>query len=257
MGGGVGISLHGRFRIVTNKFLFAMPETAIGLFPDVGGSYFLSRCPHSIGMYLGLTGDRVFCDDALFLGLATHVVDADYLDALEVGLAKLDLSNGLSNEDMDAFLQQFASCAHEKKVGPIERDAALIADIFSRASVEEIVEASKGTPFIDSLLPRCPMSMLVAFEAQKRVLEGDLSLQDTFEMEYIVAVHMTSRPDFLEGVRAAVIDKDNKPAWSADPTLDRTQAQDVVSPIFDTPLTLPPVGPHSENCHLTLSLDKL
>mgnify|MGYP002393425169 CR=1 FL=1 len=167
-------------------------------------------------MYLGLTGDRVFCDDALFLGLATHVVDADYLDALEVGLAKLDLSNGLSNEDMDAFLQQFASCAHEKKVlshshsvfrivdhstcelllehfhgrlvlilcglfvstgvylalaqgflvlfwqvGPIERDAALIADIFSRASVEEIVEASKGTPFIDSLLPRCPMSMLV------------------------------------------------------------------------------------------------
>lgn len=91
-------------------------QTSIGLFPDVGGSYFLSKCPGALGVYLGLTGDRVRCDDALFLGLCTHVVDADYLQALEVGLGKLDLSQGLSNEDMDAFLAHFSSRAHEKKV---------------------------------------------------------------------------------------------------------------------------------------------
>jgi enoyl-CoA hydratase len=107
MGGGVGISVHGSHRVVTEDTLFAMPETGIGFFPDVGGTYFLPRCPGEVGTYLGLTGDRLHAADCLYAGIGTRQVPADSLSALEDALSALP--GGTATAEVDAVLARFAT----------------------------------------------------------------------------------------------------------------------------------------------------
>jgi enoyl-CoA hydratase len=209
MGGGVGLSVHGRYRVVSEHALFAMPETGIGMFPDVGGSHFLPRCPGRIGLYLGLTGARLKAADLLYAGIATHYLPRARLDALEAALAA-------EGADVARVLARFA-----EDPGPaaLAEHGEAIARLFAGASVEAIVAAleADGSDFARStaqtLAAKSPTALKLAF---RQIAEGArLSLADCMRMEWRMASRVpTGLLDFYEGVRAAVIDKDNKPRWS-------------------------------------------
>jgi enoyl-CoA hydratase len=209
MGGGVGVSVNGSHRIAGETMVFAMPETGIGLFPDVGGSYFLPRCPGEIGMYLALTGARLKTADALHAGIATHFVPQAKWDALierlALGHAPDTVLSSFAEEVPSAFL-------------PAHREA--IDRIFAKESVEAILAAldadhtdwSRDTA--KTLRIKSPTSLKVAF---RQIREGKgLDFDDCMRMEYRMVHRVVAGHDFYEGVRAAIIDKDGAPKWSPD-----------------------------------------
>lgn len=210
MGGGVGVSVHGAHRVVTENLRFAMPETGIGLFPDVGGSYFLSRCPGQLGVFLALTGARISAADALYCGIATAFVPAASLDDLQTALAHAD--------HIAETIAKFTQLPPEAP--PLAQYRARIDRIFSHDSVEEIVEALlwEGDAWAAqtraTILGKSPISSKVAF---RQLREGaKLDFNRCMQMEYRLANRFIEGRDFYEGVRATVIDKDGKPNWSPD-----------------------------------------
>jgi enoyl-CoA hydratase len=209
MGGGVGVSLHGAYRVAGERYRFAMPEVAIGFFPDVGATYALPRLPGGAGMYLALTGARVGPDDAGALGLATHAApSAAFADITERLVA---------GEDVDAVL---ASAARPIEPGPITRERAVIDACFSAESVPAILArldeaAAAGSDFARAtaadMRSKAPSSMAIAFEQVRR--GRDLSLEQAMALEFRIVSRVVREPDFYEGVRAAIIDKDGAPRW--------------------------------------------
>lgn len=213
MGGGVGFSVHGARRIATENTVFAMPETGIGLFPDVGGTHFLPRCPGGIGMYLALTGARMKAADCLHAGVADAFVPAARLDELAGDLAALDHAQGLAA--IDAVVAGFAG-----DPGPsgLAAHRALIDDCFSGPSVEAIVAALDrlGDAFAAdcarTIRTKSPTSCKIAF---RQVREGaKLSMDECMRLEWRVVNRVIRGHDFYEGVRAVIIDKDQKPRWN-------------------------------------------
>lgn len=212
MGGGVGISVHGSHRVMTERTLFAMPECGIGLFPDVGGTAFLPRAPGELGMYLALTGARLKAADAIHAGIGTHFVPSAKLPALVERLAACDLSAG--DAAVDAALAEFA-----EDPGPVQiREHARVIDrCFSAATVPGIVDALEAEDgyfaieTADTLRSKSPTSMLVTH----RQLRGGagLDFEAVMRREYRMACAFLAGHDFFEGIRAAVIDKDRKPRW--------------------------------------------
>jgi len=218
MGGGVGVSVHGSHRIVTERTLFAMPETGIGLFPDVGGSYFLPRLPGRIGLYLALTGAWLRAADCLYLGIATHHVPTGRLDELEVALAE-------SREAVDTILAGFHTAPGP---APLAERRADTARLFASESVEEIMAAlaAEGTEWATSvratMAGKAPLSQKATF---RQLVQGaTLEFEDCMVMEYRMSQAAMAAPDFYEGVRAAVLDKDGKPVWSPATLEDTTEA---------------------------------
>lgn len=212
MGGGVGVSVHGGFRVATERTMFAMPETGIGLFPDVGGAYFLPRLSDSAGMYLGLTGKRLKGPDCVVLGLAEALVPHDRLAALEAKLA----SDAVS--DLDEISYIVGQFAEPVKTAPISADRTAIGRHFGHGSVEAIMEslASDGGEWaaeqLKVLKQKSPTAMKISF---RQISEGaSLSFEDCMKMEWRVANRCAVGKDFYEGVRALLIDKDNTPRWS-------------------------------------------
>uniref|UniRef100_A0A8B9GJM3 3-hydroxyisobutyryl-CoA hydrolase n=1 Tax=Amazona collaria TaxID=241587 RepID=A0A8B9GJM3_9PSIT len=216
MGGGVGLSVHGHFRVATEKTVFAMPETAIGLFPDVGGGYFLPRLSGKIGYYLALTGFRLKGRDVLKAGIATHFVDSEKLPALEKDLIALKSS---STENIADLLNSY----HMKSQADQEKDFVLdehmdkINSLFSGNSMEEIVKNLKqdGSPFaikqLETINKMSPTSLKLTL---RQLREGaSMSLQDVLMMEYRLSQACMRGPDFYEGVRAVLIDRDQSPRW--------------------------------------------
>lgn len=210
MGGGVGVSVHGSHRIVGENVKFAMPETGIGLFPDVGGSYFLPRLPHRLGMYLGLTGARFGADDCLYAGLADAIVPAERFDELIDVLAANPLQSG------HAVSAIIASFAREGAKAPISNYANVIEDCFSLGSVEEIIDALQaGNDWAQKqaeiILSKSPTSLKLTF---RQIREGaGLDFDDCMRMEWRMVCHVVEGHDFYEGTRAVVIDRDNAPQW--------------------------------------------
>ncbi|XP_043929640.1 3-hydroxyisobutyryl-CoA hydrolase, mitochondrial [Protopterus annectens] len=217
MGGGVGLSVHGHFRVATEKTLFAMPETAIGLFPDVGGSYFLPRLEGKLGLYLALTGFRLKGRDVHKAGVATHFVESERLPALEKDLISLKAP---SKETISDLLDGY----HEKSESGKEKPFVLaehldkINRLFDSTSVEGIIRNLKqdGSSFAlqqaETLIKMSPTSMKITFRQLK---EGaTLSLKDAFAMEYRLSQACMRGHDFFEGVRAVLIDKNQNPKWS-------------------------------------------
>jgi len=207
MGGGVGVSFHGSHRIVTENLTFAMPETGIGLFPDVGGTYFLPRCPGAIGMYLGLTGARVKAADALYTKLATHYVPAEKLGELEVAL--------YLSEDVDATIAEYAQEAGE---APLEGQKTLIGSHFRKVSVQAIFDSlvtddsEWAEKTLATLKKKSPTSLLIT---HRQLISGvGLSFEAAMALEYRVVSRIVQGLDFLEGTRAVVIDKDMAPRWN-------------------------------------------
>lgn len=218
MGGGVGVSFNGSHRVVTENLVFAMPETGIGLFPDVGGTYFLPRCPGGVGMYLGLTGARIKAADALYAKLATHFVPADKLGELEVAL--------FMSKDVDETIAEFSQST---EVAPMLENKSLINKNFRKVSVQAIFDslAADGgewaTKTLKILQQKSPTSLLVT---HKQLLKGvGLSIQAAMRMEFRIVSRIIKGKDFLEGTRAVVIDKDMKPKWQPENIDDLTDKE--------------------------------
>ena len=208
MGGGVGIALPCRYRVATENTRLAMPETAIGLFPDVGGGWYLSRLPRRIGQYLALTGARIDAAECLALGLATHVIPAARLDEVKAALAERP-------GEVEAILAAAGEGAGEPA---LLAHAAAIERLFASDRLEEVLaalEADAGEFARDTLATlrtRSPQAMKVSL---KLLLDGRAmpTFEDEMRQEYAVGVHVVQRHDFLEGVRAVIVDRDNAPRW--------------------------------------------
>ncbi|XP_074550272.1 3-hydroxyisobutyryl-CoA hydrolase, mitochondrial [Halichoeres trimaculatus] len=243
MGGGVGLSVHGQFRVATEKTLFAMPETAIGLFPDVGGGYFLPRLQGKLGMFLALTGFRLRGRDVLRAGVATHFVESKKIPDLEKELVDL---KSPSNEEVSKVLDSYQtqSSLDSEKPFVLEKHISDINRLFSSSSVEGIVQNLKadGSEFAkkqaETMSKMSPSSLKMTY---KQIQAGaNLSLQDVLVMEYRLTQACMKGFDFYEGVRAVLVDKDHSPKWNPS-TLEEVSDQAVdqwFSPLGDKDLTL-------------------
>jgi enoyl-CoA hydratase len=213
MGGGVGVSLHGSHRVAGERYLFAMPEVGIGFFPDVGATHALPRLPGATGTWLAVTGERVGQADALALGLATHAIASSAMAGLLAALVE--------GEDVDAALAACAAPAPQQTAAPspLSANRALIDHAFSAATVEDIIDrlgaVSDANPFAARLLSamatKSPTSMKLAL-AQMQA-GGALSFAEAMRAEFRIVSRIATSHDFREGVRAVIIDKDNKPSW--------------------------------------------
>ncbi|MEH3046371.1 enoyl-CoA hydratase/isomerase family protein [Sphingomonas adhaesiva] len=225
MGGGVGISQPCRYRVATENTKLAMPETGIGLFPDVGGGWYLSRLPGRIGQYLALTGHRLDGAETHALGLATHYLPADRVEEAKTRLAQ-------TPDDVAGVLDALA-------VAP--GAAALLAHradidrLFASDRLEEVFAAleADASDFardtLSTLKTKSPQTMKVSL---KLLLDGRTmpTFEDEMRQEYAVGARVVQRHDFLEGVRAVIVDKDNAPRW--DPATPEGVSDHVIDQIF-------------------------
>lgn len=228
MGGGVGVSAHGSLRVVAENTMLAMPETIIGFFPDVGGGYFLPRCPGQTGTYLAMTGHRVAAVDAIYCGFATHYVPAARHDEVLQALCDADLRDAAdAGRAAEEIVARFAEEAPgESQLSPA-REA--IDRCFGADTVEGIVAAlaAEDTPFaakvLETLYAVSPTSLKVTL---RQLREGEkLHFAKVMTMEYRLSQALVKYPDFYEGIRAALIDKDKQPKWHPARIEDVTEAQ--------------------------------
>lgn len=220
MGSGVGITIYNTHRVAGERYKFAMPETAIGLFPDVGVAHALSRLPGNIGTYLGLTGRSIGRAEAYRLGLVTHCIDACDYGEIERRLADA--------EPVDRLLDRLH---RDPGVGELEPDRGLIADCFAAGSVEEISEKLAGAArsghgfaagILEDLAKRSPTSLKITLRHLREAKSKDL--RAVLATDYRLACRCLEGHDFAEGVRAALIDKDNLPVWRPARITDVTEA---------------------------------
>jgi enoyl-CoA hydratase len=225
MGGGVGLSVHGSHRVVTPRTLFAMPETGIGLFPDVGATYVLSRMPGLSGTHLALTGARIGMADCLLLGAATHAVAdaAGLVDALAGALAGAvggvgDGAGDGADDARAAVDAVLAGAATDPGPAPLAARRATVDACFAGGRVEAIVAAldAAGDPWAtaqrEALAHLSPTSLQVTLAAIRRA--ATLDLDGCLVMEYRLSQACMARHDFYEGIRALLVDKDRSPKWS-------------------------------------------
>jgi enoyl-CoA hydratase/carnithine racemase len=228
MGGGVGVSIHGAVRVATERTVFAMPETGIGLFPDVGATWFLPRLPGRIGMWLGLTGSRLKGPDSVRAGICdAHLDSADIPGLVDFMAHRADWSLGAERALAGSGLDWQA-----------DGDLAHAPDIdfmFSFSSIELILKnlESAGTDWarrqLAAILGKSPTCTRIAH--RQISTGGDLSFEDCMRLEYRLARFCMVQPDFYEGVRAVIIDKDNAPKWNPATLAGATDAH--VAPAFE------------------------
>ncbi|WP_423602115.1 enoyl-CoA hydratase/isomerase family protein [Sphingomonas sp. MS122] len=209
MGGGVGIAMPAKYRVATENTKLAMPETGIGLFPDVGGGWYLSRLPGRAGQYLALTGHRLDGAECLALGLASHYLHSDMLDEAKARIIA-------DPQAIDAVLDALSVPAPDARIlahqGAIDR-------LFASDRLEDILsalEADGGEWAAQqraTLATKSPQTMKVSL---KLLLDGKAmpTFEDEMRQEFAVASHVVQRHDFVEGVRAVIVDKDNAPKWN-------------------------------------------
>jgi enoyl-CoA hydratase len=212
MGGGVGISQPAKYRVATENTRFAMPETGIGLFPDVGGGWYLSRLGQRLGQFLALTGARLDGAECLWAGLATHYLPHDKLEEAKARIAEHpDRIAGILSElsvtppearlggNIDKIARHFASDAYENILASLEAAAAAGDDWAAKER--------------DTLGTKSPQTCKVALR-QLAESSALTDFADNMQMEYRIASRVLTRPDFAEGVRAVIVDKTNDPAWN-------------------------------------------
>lgn len=210
MGGGLGVAMYAVFRVVTERALLAMPEVGIGFFPDVGASYVLPRLPDRIGWYMGLTGARLTAADALACGLATHQLDDAAFARVEEIVADDPARAGIG--------RRFDAVAATPALSTVDPVRAAIARCFDQPSLKDIIEALEceggewAAQTLAAIRSASPTSVAITFELFRR--GRTLTLPQCLEMEYQLALRIAHSADFLEGVRAMVIDKDRTPRWN-------------------------------------------
>ncbi|KAL7625065.1 3-hydroxyisobutyryl-CoA hydrolase [Parahypoxylon ruwenzoriense] len=256
MGGGVGLSIHAPFRIATERTIFAMPETTIGFFPDVGASFFLPRMSGSIGTYLALTSDRVTGPNVFYSGIATHYLHSTSLPGLESRLAELRFKDYDGMEDRLAIIEMtieeyVTGLPHGEplKLGGELREA--IDRCFSKNNIADIItalrneqEAQRSTEHwasktLDTLSKRSPTSLHVTLR-QLRIARG-WSISETFQREYQLAAKFMKHPDFVEGVTARLSKEKPKPTpkWQPAALMDIEPDSNFTEPFFRTTENLP------------------
>jgi enoyl-CoA hydratase len=214
MGGGVGLSAHASHRIVTDRTKLAMPEVGLGFFPDVGGTFLLSRSPGEIGTYFGLTGQTMNGPDAIHARFADAVVPVGRWPELREALTKIRL--GTNAADITTLINSFST---GDAAGPVAAKQAMIDALFGFDRMEDIVAALErdGSEFAQAALKtlneKSPRGMVVTLKLL-RLARTASSLEECLVREYRAALEVFRSDDFREGVRAAVIDKDRNPAWS-------------------------------------------
>jgi enoyl-CoA hydratase len=216
MGGGAGISVNGAYRIATERTLFAMPETGIGLFPDVAATRFLNRCPGHVGRYLGLTGARLNAADALYCGFATHFVAHDRVDRLVAALAESKFELSLGAEVLDRY-------SADPGPAPLAALQPVIDRCFAGDSVEAVLDALAteaagigadagwAEETRASLRAKSPTSLKITL--RQLTIGRDYDLEAALSLEYRLVQHVMAAHDFYEGIRAVLIDKDQNPQW--------------------------------------------
>ena len=225
MGGGVGISQPCRYRVATEQTKLAMPETGIGLFPDVGGGWYLSRLPGRIGQYLALTGHRLDGAECLALGLATHFVPAEKVEEAKAAIAARP-------DDVATALDGLSA---DPGAAAILANRADIDRLFASDRLEEVFAALAADDgdfartTLATLKTKSPQTMKVSL---KLLLDGRTmpTFEDEMRQEYAVGSRVVQRHDFLEGVRAVIVDKDNAPRW--DPATPEGVSDHVIDQIF-------------------------
>lgn len=222
MGGGVGISLHGAYRVAGERYLFAMPEVGIGFFPDVGATFALPRLPRHVGMYIALTGERIRRADAMMLGLATHSVESGAMESILHALT--------GGDPVDEAL---STASAEPGPAPLSGHLGLIEECFAAESVPAILArldkaAEQGSEcaggLAASIRTKSPTSLSIAFEQVRR--GGTLAFDEAMKTEYRIVSRVFDGHDFYEGVRATLVDKDGKPRWQP-ASLDAVDKTDI------------------------------
>jgi enoyl-CoA hydratase len=234
MGGGVGISQPARFRVATENTRFAMPETGIGLFPDVGGGWYLSRLEGRVGQFLALTGARLDGAECLELGLATHYLSSDTLAEAKARIATEDV------ERIDGILGTLSATPPEAR---IVSNILAINRHFASDQYEHILanleadESNWAMKELATLRTKSPQTCKVALR-QLATSAGLDDFADNMRMEYRIGSRVLVRPDFAEGVRAVIVDKDNDPKWN--PATAEGVSDELLDAIFA------PLPPHEE-----------
>jgi enoyl-CoA hydratase len=230
MGGGVGLSAHSSHRVVTERTKLAMPEVGLGFFPDVGGTWLLSRSPGEIGTYFGLTGQTMNGPDAIYARFADAVVSSNKLAALREAL--VNLRAGVSSAEVKAVIDSFAT---GEALGPVAAMQPQIDRWFAHDRMEDIFASLQrdGSELAQSTLKtlneKSPRGMVVTLRLL-RLARASSSLEECLVREYRAALQVFASDDFREGVRAAVIDKDRNPRWSPPGIEDVTS--EMIAPYF-------------------------
>jgi 3-hydroxyisobutyryl-CoA hydrolase len=240
MGGGVGLSVHAPFRIATDRTRFAMPETSIGFFPDVGASFFLPRLEGSVGTYLALTSKQLSGVDAYYAGLATHYIHHTTLPSLTARLGELEFKDydplltrlSLINQTIEEFS---SSLPHDQTLDIVGKTREAIDRCFSHPTIEKIIQAleaekkgemrSWAEATLQELSERSPTSLKVTLK--QMIIGRRWNISETFQREFHLAARMIAHPDFVSGVSAKLLDKPpTKPKWKPS-TLEAVEATDV------------------------------
>lgn len=233
MGGGVGISIHAQHRVASETLRFAMPETAIGFFPDIGGSYFLSHLKNEMGTYLGLTGERLNDVDAKVVGLIDYCVQQNSFSQIIDKISQTDLSHD-PHQKITTILSEFHTLSGSSLLEPHK---PVIEKCFRPNTVEKIIQQLDGTnndfaqKTLQQLQTKSPTSLKVTLQQLRK--GAAYNLDQALKMEYRLVQHFLQEHDFFEGIRAVVIDKDNRPKWEPD-TLDEVDDETVMR--YFTPL---------------------
>ncbi len=231
MGGGAGLSIHGVYRVVTEKTLFAMPETGIGFFPDVGASYFLNRLPGETGMFLALTGSRIGGEDMVYLGLATHYTFSEQVGKLKEALLNCELHEATCSE-VEPIISTFSKTPPPAE---LSRYQDIIDRCFGKESVEEIVDALDAekekwaTDVRNEILKKSPTSLKITFRLLQEA--RNLDFDSALRLEYRLSQRIVYGNDYSEGVSAIVIDKNRRPRWS--PASLEKVSEKLVDSFFD------------------------
>ena len=231
MGGGAGLMQCSRYRIASDAMRFAMPESAIGLFPDAGASIFLGRCPRPLALFIGVTGQIIGAADCMMLGLADAVVPADRIAALRADLLAADVT------EIEKIMTGYGI---DPGPAPLQANRTAIDHIFSGQDLAAMRDRAgdlarlKGDEFASmvhqALSTRCPMTMHVFM----RLIDSDAAIPDmatALALDYRLAIRMSERADFSDGVRAVLVDKSNDAVWLPDRLEDVTSA--MVDMVFD------------------------
>ena len=236
MGGGVGLAINATHRVAGERFVFAMPEVGIGFFPDVGAAWFLPRLAHRAGVYFALTGLRADAGDALAFGLAQTFVRSAAIPALAQALE--------SDEPVEAALARFAAPAPRSAlIGAVEdveacfsqRDREAILDALGKAETRGRAFAA---PARAAMLDKSPTSQAIAL--RQMAVGATVDFDEALRMDYRIVSRICRRHDFYEGVRAVIVDKDNRPQWSPPPS--RLEVDAYFASLGDDELTFPAQG---------------
>lgn len=246
MGGGVGLSIHAPFRIATERTVFAMPETTIGFFPDVGASFFLPRMPGAVGKYLAMTSEQLKGPNVFYAGIATHYLHSTTLPLLETRLSELRFKDFDSLEKrlylVNQAIEQYVTGLPYDQPMLIAGELRKVIDrCFSKPSVKEILQALReelngphkvwAEKTLNTLSARSPTSVYVTLE---QLSQGNRwSIAETFQREHQIAAKFMRHPDFVEGVSAQLIRKDKKPQWQVAGLEDVIYSKDVTKPFFE------------------------